>query len=609
MNGDCEQSVTALRVPQTREKSESCIIEWTAPVTNFSPLSKQFILRPQECDSAKSIRELYELDPVIARVLAARGFTPGMSLEQFLQPSLRDGLPHPSGLKNIKRAVELLGDAVSAGSRVAVCSDFDVDGLTSAAQLVDFLTQIGASAGAYVPDRLEDGYGLSSSLIERAHQDGAGLLIAVDFGTKNGVQLELARSLGIKTIVIDHHDISGVVNPADVFINPHQEGCAFADRLLCASGLTWYFIAASRAMIPQAATVDPRSFLDLACLGTICDMVPLQGVNRVIARRGLECLETTSRVGLSELKKVAGIRTGVRSFDVSFGLGPRINAAGRIEHGDIVVRLLTTKSQAEGAKLAKRLDRLNSERQEVEGRVRAKALELVRQAGGSLDGIAVWHPEFHPGVIGIVAQRLVEQFYRPSAVMGRGPDGLFKGSVRGVRGLSVVELLGRLSDHLVTFGGHEGAGGFSIDSDRLKGFCRAFDEMCGSMLTEEQKMPTVTVDTEVALGELSLNLAERFETLAPFGIGNPAPVLLSRDLQVTDVRELRGGHLKAVLSDGVRTLTSMLWRTPHHPSLTRGAEVDVAFKLDVNSYLGERSLQATLQGVRIAEGGRSAVGW
>jgi len=584
-----------------------------------APIHKRLELRSQNPEVAASLEASGELSPVVARVLAARGFVPGQELDRFLQPSLRDGLPHPSGLKGIDEAIALLGKALDAGDRIAVCSDFDVDGLTSAAQLIDFFGRIGATASAFVPDRFEDGYGLSAGIVERAHAAGTRLLIAVDFGTKNGVQLELARSLGMKTIVIDHHDASGVSNPADVFINPQQQGCRFADGLLCASALTWYFITAARAAIPQAKLFDPRSILELACLGTICDMVPLKGPNRVIAKRGLECLDSSSRAGIVELKKVAGIRKGVRSFDVSFGLGPRINAAGRIEHGDIVVRLLTTTSASEAAKLAKKLDRLNAERQEVEGQVRAQALELVRLSSGTQDGIAVWHPDFHPGVIGIVAQRLVEQYHRPAAVMGRGPDGIFKGSVRGVRGVSVVDLLSKVSSYLISYGGHEGAGGFSIQQERLKGFCQAFDDVCRASLSPEDRIPVVLADTEVTLDELSIALVEQLETLAPFGIGNPSPVLLAKKLTVSEVRELRGGHLKAILSDGTRTLTAMMWRTPSHPAITRGALVDVAFKLDVSSYLGDRTLQGTVQGVvrsgfgdelgKVGRDPEGAVGW
>jgi single-stranded-DNA-specific exonuclease len=541
------------------------------------------------------------LDLVVSRVLASRGFEPGSVLNQFLQPSLREGLPHPSGIKNMDRAVGFLAEALASQQKIAVCSDFDVDGLTSAAQLVDFVSRIHGSVTSYVPDRFEDGYGLSASLVEKAKAEGADLLIAVDFGTKNGPQLELARSLGMKTIVLDHHDVSGIVNPADAFVNPQQAGCSFADGILCSAGLSWYFIAAARSSIPAASAVDPRDFLDLACLGTICDMVPLKGVNRVIARRGLECLETTKRIGLRELKKVAGVRNSLRSYDVSFGLGPRINAAGRIEHGEIVVKLLTTTSSSEAARLAKRLDRLNAERQDVEGKVRARALELVKATGNTHSGIAVWHPEFHPGVIGIVAQRLVEQYYRPTAVMGRGSDGIFKGSVRGIRGLSVVELLSKLSPYLLSYGGHEGAGGFSIQSDRIKGFCQAFDEVCSDLLSEDQKTPTVVADTEVQLNELTVDLAESFEHLSPFGVGNPAPILLSRALRVVEVRELRGGHLKTILSDGSKSITGMLWRVQSHPALTRDAIVDLAYKLDVNSYLGDRTLQATLQAVNAVQ--------
>ncbi len=559
---------------------------------------KTIAVRPQQPDVATAISAAYSLSPVTSRILAARGFSAGDALSQYLNPSLREGLPNPSGLLNLDRAIALIQKEVDEGNGIAVCSDFDVDGLSGASQLYDFFSLIGVRVASYVPDRFQDGYGLNKSMIDRAIEEGMTTLIAVDFGTKNAGELQYAQSKGLTTIVIDHHDAANTSNPADAFINPQQDGCGFAGGILCASGLVWYFIASLRSGLSVAKDIDPRRFLDLACLGTICDMVPLTGANRVIASKGLEAITNTQRIGLDELKKVAGIKNEVQAHDVSFGIGPRINAAGRIMHGELVVKLFTSSDRGEARKLAEKLQRLNLERQDVEASVREQAVKLALADGIPQDGIAVWHPDFHTGVIGIVAQRLVEQFYRPAAVMGLGPEGVYKGSVRGIRGISVVELLAGLKPYLLSYGGHVGAGGFSVAESNIKSFCKAFAERCRSMLQDVATVPVIEVDTAVELREVSIDLVGEFQKFSPFGVGNSAPTLLIERMKVQEVRELRGGHLRVQLADNAgRPLSAVMWRTPSHPCLTRDAIVDVAFKPDVNSYLGKTEVQANIQAV------------
>ena len=254
-------------------------------------------------------------------------------------------------------------------------------------------------------------------MVEEIAAGDFGLLITVDYGTTNDKELTLAREHGIPTIVIDHHHVE-TAPPADVFVNPKQEGCNFADATLCAAGLVWYFIAALRKSLPAAKELDPREYLDLACLGTICDMVPLIGANRVIALKGLERLNVTRRAGLRALKDVVGIKKEVTCGTVGFGIGPRLNAAGRMVNGELVIQLLTTTDSKKAKRIAKRLHKLNAERQDIERAIKDEAVERVAESATVPDGIVVWDKEFHTGVIGIVAQRLVETFYRPSIVCG-----------------------------------------------------------------------------------------------------------------------------------------------------------------------------------------------
>lgn len=557
---------------------------------------KRIRLRKQDPAAAESISSGCSLNPVTGRILAARGFKPDESLKHFINPSLKESLPDPSALKNLDAACALIKKTIDGGGAIAICCDFDVDGLSGGSQVQHFFETIGVKSKVFVPDRFEDGYGLNEGMIREIADAGFALVVTIDYGTTNKKELSLARELGLKSIVIDHHHV--VENPpADIFINPNQKGCGFADKILCAAGLAWYLVVALRRALPQAAAVDVRRYLDLACLGTICDMVPLVGANRTIAKRGLEQLSVTERVGLIALKNVMGVKGSVGCSDVSFGIGPRLNAAGRMVHGDLVIELLTTTDSKRAAAIADRLHRLNLERQETENEVKEIAVRMIHAAGELPSGIVVWESDFHTGVIGIVAQRIVEIFYRPAAVMGLDKDGVYKGSVRGIKGFSVVEALGAVGKHLIKFGGHEGAGGFSVAIEHVEEFAAAFNAECARRLKKIETSPFVEGDTEATLAEIDVYLVNELEKFAPFGVGNPNPVVVARGLRVQDLRVLKDTHLKATLTDGKRRISGMLWRQTSHPALTIGAEVDVAFKPDINTFNGNVEVQGHIQAV------------
>jgi single-stranded-DNA-specific exonuclease len=440
---------------------------------------------------------------VVARILAARGFSPDEELSNYLNPTLRNGLPDPSKLMNLKKAAEAIVACHKAGKSIAICCDFDVDGLSGGSVVHDFFNATGIVSKVFVPDRFVDGYGLNERVVQEIAASGFGVLLTIDFGTTNVKELQVAKELGLKTVVVDHHHISDAPPPADVFINPHQKGCGFAKGIASAAGLAWYLVVALSQELKDLG-VDAKNYLELACLGTICDMVPLVGVNRVIAKRGLEALSTSKRPGLRALRNVIGIKGNVGCSDVSFGIGPRLNAAGRIVHGELVVELLTTRDSIRADKLARDLNDLNAERQQIEATVKDAAIAQIEERGGPTWGLVSWHEEFHTGVIGIVAQRLVEHYYRPSAVMGMDSEGIWKGSVRGIKGFSVVDTLASLKQHLIKFGGHEGAGGFSVKEENLEAFRAAFDAAssstgAGLATPENVSPPTHSVVTVSAL--------------------------------------------------------------------------------------------------------------
>ena len=553
-------------------------------------------LKSQNLEEAARIADRFGLGAITARILAARGYQADQRAENFLKPALKSGLPDPGGLKNLDKACDLIAKTLKAKKPIAICCDFDVDGLSGGAIVCHFLRSAGAQVEVFVPDRFVDGYGLNEAVVRKIAKSGFGLMIAIDYGTTNLAELALAKELGVATIVVDHHHVSSDLPPADAFINPQQEGCGFGEGMLCAAGLAWYLIIGLRHKLPQAKKIDAKSYLDLACLGTICDMVPLLGVNRVIAKRGLELLAATERVGLQALKGVAGVQKSVSCTHVGFGLGPRLNAAGRMVHGEVVIELLTTDDSDRAGKLARKLNKLNAERQDTEARIKELAVQQVEKKEELPWGLVIWDKEFHTGVIGLVAQRLVEIYYRPAVVIG-SDQGKFKGSVRGISGFSVVEALSALGSYLQRFGGHEGAGGFSIAKEKIPAFVEAFNEECRCRLQGFELTPYIEADTEAGLEDITPGLIDELGSLAPFGIGNPAPSLLIKGLQVMDVRTLKNEHLKALLSDGRRNISGLMWRQRQHPALEAGAKVDVVCRPDKNLYAGHYQLQLNLQAV------------
>ncbi|MCB0354570.1 MAG: hypothetical protein KDD64_13635, partial [Bdellovibrionales bacterium] len=362
---------------------------------------KSIRLRDQVEPRSEEIGREFGLSPLTARILAARGFEPSVELKNFLEPSLREGLPHPAALKGLKEACEVVREVAESGGTIAIACDFDVDGLSGGSLLYSFLRECKIRSRVFVPDRFEEGYGLNERIVREAKANGHSLLVTVDYGTTSTKELSLARELGLKTIVIDHHHVQEAP-VCDVFINPKQEGCGFAGETLCAVGLVWYFTLGLKRVLSGIDSVDPKTFLDLACLGTICDMVPLNGPNRVIAKRGLELLAQSTRPGLVALRNVIGAHSKLSCSHVSFGIGPRLNAAGRLVSGELVVELLTTEDSKKAEKIAKRLDKLNKERQTIEEQVKEGAVQKLEERGELPSGIVVWDREFHTGVIGIV---------------------------------------------------------------------------------------------------------------------------------------------------------------------------------------------------------------
>ncbi len=560
---------------------------------------KTLKLREQDEKLAKHFESAFDLRPGAARILAERNPGDDEQVEHYLKPTLSRGIPHPRGVKNLMAACMLIEEVSKDGGSIAICCDFDVDGLSGGAQALHFLQAAGIKAQVYVPNRFTDGYGLNTGMVEKAAADGHKLLFTIDFGTTNTPELLRARELGMKTIVLDHHHVEHGPPECDIFINPQQEGCGFADGILCASGLVWFLLAGLRSVLPSAKDIDVKTYLDLACLGTICDMVPLIGVNRILAKRGLEMIARSKRRGIVALKEVIGVKHDVRCSHVSFGIGPRLNAAGRMVDGELVIKLLTTTGGDVAKKLARKLNILNSERQDIEAAVKEEAVAQIESLDVLPAGLVASHKDFHTGVIGIVAQRLVENFYRPSAVLGY-ENGFYKGSVRGISGVSVVELLSECSEVLAKYGGHEGAGGFSVREEKLEDFRELFVKACEKRLGDTTPAPVAKADTSCELSEVTPELIKELKSFEPYGVGNPQPQILLKDLKVMDKKILKNAHTKVTLSDGKHFINGMMWRETEQPVLEPGNVVNVVCKPDLNNFRGMQELQAIIQAAEIA---------
>jgi single-stranded-DNA-specific exonuclease len=572
-------------------------------IPNSTPrLASKVELRQLSGDPSE-LAKRYGVSHLCALFLAARGLLEENTVKNFLSPTLREGLPSPQELKNLEAAAKRIAESIRRNDKIVVFSDFDVDGISSAAQLVPYLQALGGDVSHYAPNRFSEGYGLSKAAVQKLSESGARLLITVDCGATNHEAVEFAQKrYKLPVIVLDHHQMHGE-SPAEILVNPAQSGCGFTEYKLCAAGIVWFLLIALRREF-QGAAPDPKEYLDLAALGTICDMVPLMGPNRVIAARGVELIRDSKRPGIVALKAVSRVTGRVSAGGVSFGLGPRINAAGRLADASLAFELLTTSDLSRAQVLAQQIDKLNEERKSVEERVKLRCLELLADEVESLSALSVFDPSFHAGVIGIVAQRLVELFHKPAAVMspgqilvGKKSVDVVKGSVRSINGFHVAEALQALSELLLSHGGHSEAGGFSIEQENIPRFKEAFSELAERAVPPSERQRVIYADGEVKFRQIDYTSVTELERLQPFGIGNSSPIFTTSDVSVESVSQVGEKNLKLRFNDGEFSLTGLFWRVDSHELLQRGERVNIAFTPELNSYQGVTSVQLNLKEV------------
>lgn len=559
-----------------------------------------------DAPGADVLRRELGVHPLVAEVLCRRGLSEPPAAHSFLHPRLAD-LPDPRLLLGMDAAVARLVRAIEAGERICAYGDYDVDGTTATAVLVSFLRSVGGRVDWYVPRRLDEGYGLNVPAIERiAEKAGApGVLVALDCGITAVAEVERANALGLEVVIVDHHTVPETLPRAAAILDPWQLGCRYPTKHLAAVGLAFLLVVGLRRALRErgffASRPEPdlRTYLDLVALGTVADVVPLTGVNRILVRAGLAELGRGARCGVRALKRVAGIEAGapVSAGQVGFRLAPRVNAAGRMGDAARAVELFLADDPARADALARELDAANLERQGIEHEVLQRALTETASRP-DLRGLVLDGDGWHPGVVGIVASRIVERLYRPTIVVAVDPaTGVGKGSGRSIEGFHLHDAIAACGEHLVRFGGHRQAAGITVARDRLPAFREAFEREAARRLAPEDLVPRCRIDASLAPEEVNFALAEALLALQPFGAGNPEPVLALRGMHARSRVVGEGGdHLKLALDEapfldaigfGMGRLAAAL-----------PPRVDLAFQLGVDEFRGERRLRLKLKDVK-----------
>ena len=560
--------------------------------------------------AARRLAEELRLRPPAARVLCRRGLAEPAAARRFLQPRLED-LHDPFRLAGMHQAVERLRRAIAARERTLIYGDYDVDGTTSVVILKKAIEMAGGTADFHVPHRLKDGYGMRPEVVDRAAAEGVRLIVSVDTGIRASQVVRHAGGCGIDVIVTDHHLPEAELPPALAVINPNRPDCRYPEKNLCGVGVTFKLAQALLQTLtwpPSKLRRTLESFLKLVAIGTVADVVPLVGENRVIVKHGLEGLRAVNNPGLRAILDVAGLSAGVAptAGQIAFRVAPRINAAGRMATANAVIEMFLTPDPERARQLAQELHALNTERQQTEMDIVAAILEDCERAPVTdRDAALVFAgDDWHRGVLGIVASRLVERFHRPAFVLGHNPeDGLAQGSGRSIPGFHLLEALEALRDLFVKFGGHEHAAGVTIESARVDEFRRRLNRHAAGRLSPEDFVEILEVDAIVELSELTETAVFEVLSLAPFGYGNPTPLVACRGVELTGEPALmKEKHLRLAVRQAGRTLVMKAFNFADRVDELRG-RLDVAFTVEEDTYSAARGYPgwaATIRDFRAA---------
>ncbi|MEF2243311.1 single-stranded-DNA-specific exonuclease RecJ [Paenibacillus sp. IITD108] len=559
---------------------------------------------------ALTLSKQLNLSLLVTRLLVKRGYSEQESASRFLSCTVEQ-LHDPFLLKGMEQAVNRLKKAIENNEKIRIYGDYDADGVTSTSLLIRLFASLNCRFDYYIPHREKEGYGLNRGAIEQAVQDGIDLMVTVDTGISAADEIDYANQLSLDVIITDHHEPPAVIPAACAVVNPKQEDCPYPFKGLAGVGVAFKLACALLGTIP-------REWTDLVSIGTIADLMPLTDENRVMVQMGLKQINDSAAIGIQALAKVSGLDIHVlTSTNIAFGLAPRLNAAGRLEHAGQAVELLISNRMEAALELAERLDALNKERQAIveeiveqaEEQWQAKLADCRRGSSDQLNaqqepGVIVLAGEgWNVGVIGIVASKLLEKYYKPVIILGIDrATGMCKGSARSIEGFDLHAALTSCEEWLDHYGGHQAAAGMSMRREHVASFAEAMSVLAYERLTEEDWIPKSAIDLACTLEEASLSTIEQLAMLEPFGAGNPSPKLMFNNIVVKDRRAIGkdAKHLKLQFGAGQQVLDAIGFGVGHHAALLKaGHAVDVIGELSVNEWNGRRTPQLQISDIHM----------
>ena len=558
---------------------------------------------PVDETKVTSLKESLKIHPALCRALVLRGIETYDEAKAFFRPSL-DSLHDPFLMKGMAKAVNRITEAIARGEKILIYGDYDVDGTTSVAVVFSFFRAVYPKLDYYIPKRYTEGYGISSRGIDHAAENGFSLIIALDCGIKSNDKVDYAHTKGIDFIICDHHTPGDAAPEAVAVLDPKQHDCSYPYKELSGCGIGFKLIQAfaQQQDIPKEKVFQ---YLDLVCVSIASDIVPITGENRTLAYHGMQKLNTSPCQGLKSLLGVAALEKKLDISDIVFIIGPRINAAGRIDDGKHAVKLLISEAEdlaSDGH--ADTLDQFNKERKDLDKNITEHALDMIGtdESMISRKSTVLYHESWHKGVIGIVASRLIENYYRPTIVLTLS-DGKVTGSGRSVKGFDLYEAIYECREHLIQFGGHKFAAGLTMLPEKVQDFSAAFEKIVSERITPDQLIPEIEIDAELSLDDINPKFYGIIQQMAPFGPGNMKPVFLSRNLRDSKWSKLvKEEHIKfSVRRAQGDTIDGIGFGLGHKFNVVKEGLFDVCYQIEENVWNEKVSLQMVVKDVRVNE--------
>ena len=563
-------------------------------------------IKDDPCSASSSLAGKLGISELLATLLIQRDITSTDAAKFFLFPKL-GVLRDPFLLKDMDRAAELTKSFIVEKKKITIYGDYDADGITATSLLYDFFSQLNIPISFYIPHRLEEGYSLNETAVREVAQDGTDLIITVDCGINSFSEITLAHKLGMEVIVTDHHQLPSGFKPLCPTINPLRPDSSFPFKGLSGVGLAFYLAIAIRSNLrdtgffQDTSEPDLRAYLGLVAIGTIADIVPLIEENRIFVKSGLAVLTKSRKPGINALLRVSDIKNNqaITTHDIAFKLAPRLNAMGRLGPATRAVHLLTTDDEAEASSIATQMDTLNAQRQKIQN-------EIVSECRKKIDKmqdlerhrtIVLSNPQWHRGVIGIVASKIVDEYYRPTLLFTDEGD-LLKGSGRSIDGFDLYKALSGMSDLLTQFGGHEYAAGITLKTKNFEEFCDRFEELASNKLDIKDMAPKIDVDTRLGLESVNTQVLQDLEMLLPFGHKNPRPIFWTGPVKVSFSTVVGNDHLKLIIKEKGTTFDCIAFgKAPLHP--LEGKVADILFHVEINTWQGIESVQLVIVDIRL----------